>query len=370
MNRIRSLAIVVWLVAAVAGVPFFSPLANADQRAITVATRNLPPFVMTDGNLKSGFTIDIVEEIAKRNDWKLTYADFPSVAEQLKAVAENRANLAAAAISITSARAKDFDFSQPFMSGGPQIMVPVGANKPSTPGLIDFLKLLFSKSVLVWLLAAVVITLIPAHIVWLLERRHADSMVSKSYYPGILQAFRWGLGSIAAASADSPRHSVARIFAVLWGFVSIIFIAYYTATLSANFTVSKIDAQIKSVSDLVGRNVCTIAKTTSSAALDRYGVTYDGVTSIDDCYKGLKEDKYEAVVYDAPVLSYYASQVAPGTVDLVGAVLQPEDYGIAFLNESPLREDTDEALLKMREDGTYSQIKQKWFGTEASTSNG
>ena len=97
---------------------------------------------------------------------------------------------------------------------------------------------------------------------------------------------------------------------------------------------------------------------------------YDGVVSVDDCYKGIQDGKYDAVVYDAPVLSYYASQVAPGTVGLVGAVLQPEDYGIAFLNESPLREDTDGALLKMREDGTYAQIKQKWFGTAESTSEG
>jgi polar amino acid transport system substrate-binding protein len=370
MNRFRSLAIVVWLVAAIAGVPFFSPSASADERGITVSTRNLVPFVMTDGNLKSGFTIDILDEIAKRNGWKLTYVDYPSVEEELKAVSDKRADMAAAAISITAARSKNFDFSQPVMSGGPQILVPSGASEPSTPGLMDFLKLLFSKNVLVWLLAAVVITLIPAHIVWLLERRHPESMVSKSYFPGILQAFRWGLGSIAAASDDSPRHSLARIFAVLWGFVSIIFIAYYTATLSANFTVSKIDSQIKSASDLVGKRVCTIAKTTSAAALDRFGVTYDGVTSIDDCYKGIQGDKYDAAVYDAPVLSYYASQVAPGTVHLVGAVLQPEDYGIAFLNESPLREDADEALLEMREDGTYAQIKQKWFGTEASKSDG
>jgi len=370
MHRLRSLTILVWLLAAIAGVPFVSPPASAEQRTLTVATRNLPPFVMTDGNLKSGFTIDVMEEVAKRNDWNLNYVDYPSVVKQLEAVAGNRADLAAAAISITSERSTKFDFSQPFMSGGPQIMIPAGTSQPTAPGLTDFLKLLFSKNVLVWLLAAAAITLIPAHIVWLIERRHADSMVSKSYYPGILQAFRWGLGSIAAAADDSPRHSLARIFAVLWGFVSIIFVAYYTATLSANLTVNKIGSQIKSASDLVGKKVCTVAKTTSSGALDTFGVTYDGVTAINDCYSGLKADKYDAVVYDAPVLSYYASQVAPGTVELVGAVLQQEDYGIAFRPGSPLRGGTDAALLKMREDGTYSQIKQKWFGTAAATSGG
>jgi len=369
MKAIRSLAIVVWLVAAIAGVPFV-PSASAEQKAFTVATRNLAPFVMTDGNLKSGFTIDIIEEIAKRNDWKLNYVDFPSVAEQLKAVADKRADFAAAAISVTSERSKQFDFTQPIMSGGPQIMIPAGTGEPTTPGLVDFLKLLFSKTVLFWLLAAMAISLVPAHIVWLLERRHPESMVSKSYFPGILQAFRWGVGSLAAAADDAPHQSVARLLAVLWGFVCIVFVAYYTATLSANFTVGKIDAQIKGPSDLIGKRVCTIDKTTSSKALDRFGVKYEGVKAIDDCYKGIRDDTFDAVVYDSPVLTYYATQTAPGTVDLVGAVLQPEDYGIAFPNESPLREDADETLLKMREDGTYGQIKQKWFGTAEAAAGG
>ena len=195
-------------------------------------------------------------------------------------------------------------------------------------------------------------------------------MVSKSYFPGIFHAFRWGIGSMAGAADDSPRGALTRLLAVLWGFICIIFISYYTATLSANLTVGKIGAQIKSASDLIGKKVCTIAKTTSSSALDRYGVTYDGVTSIDDCYKGLQAEKYDALVYDAPVLSYYASQTAPGTVDLVGSVLQPEDYGIAFRNDSPLSQVTDEALLRMREDATYAQIKQKWFGSDTSPSGG
>ena len=46
-----------------------------------------------------------------------------------------------------------------------------------------------------------------------------------------------------------------------------------------------------------------------------------------------------------------------------GTVFQHEDYGIAFRIGSELRKQADEALLKMRVDGDYSMIKQKWFGT-------
>jgi len=363
LRRLRSFAIVVWLVALIGGIPFVVPSAGAEQRTITVATRNIAPFVMTEGNLKSGFTIDIVEEVAKRAGWRVNYLDETSVAEMLNAVEQQKADAAAAAISITSERAEKFDFSQPFMSGGPQIMVPAGANKPSTPGIMDFVKLLFSKTVMVWLIAAVILTMIPAHVTWLLERRHPESMVSKSYIPGIFQSFRWGIGSMAGTADDSPRASAARIMAIIWGFICILFVAYYTATLTANITVKKFEAQIKSPSDLVGRKVCTVAETTSATALKRYGVDFEGVKIIDDCYQGLDDEQYEAVVYDAPVLSYYVNE-SGGTVQLVGPILRPEEYGVAFRNGSDLRKTFDAELLSMREDGIYYKIKQKWFGED------
>ena len=69
---------------------------------------------------------------------------------------DSKADAAAAALSITAERAALFDFSQPTLSGGLQIMVPAGGTERSSPGLVDFLKLLFSKVVLVWLAAAFV----------------------------------------------------------------------------------------------------------------------------------------------------------------------------------------------------------------------
>lgn len=355
-----------WLVAVIGVLPAFAPSASADQRTVTVATRNLAPFVITNGDTKSGFTIDVLEGIAKRVGWKLNYLDFPTVSEQLKAVAEGRADAAAAAVSITSARTQQFDFSQPILDGGLQILVPITAREPSSPGLAEFVKLLFSKAVLVWLVAALVITLIPAHILWLLERRHDDSMVSKSYFPGIFESFRWSLGALAGVADDSPRQSAARAITVVWGFVCIIFIAYYTATLTANITVGKFDAQINSPSDLIGKKVCTVANTTSASALKGFGVAFEGVPSIDDCYKGLQSAKFEAAVYDAPVLAYYVNREGRGAVELAGAVFQPEGYGIAFKNGSELRKQADTELLAMREDGEYAVIQQKWFGDASS----
>lgn len=372
MARLRALIIVMLIIAGLGTLPGHALPAGADpsdppagSRTVTMAVHEMAPFVIDNDGVPSGFTVDVLDQVAKHTGWTIRYLDVGSVAEQLRAVSEGRADAAAGAVSITAERSQTFDFSQPTLNAGLQIMVPAGLNARSEPGLADFLALLFSKTMLIWLGVALLLTVLPAHIIWAVERRHADSMVSRSYFPGILQAFGWGLGMLAAAPDDSPRHWQTRALAVLWAFVSIIFVAYYTATLTANLTVEKFDAQISSPSDLFGKKVCTVAKTTSASYLTELGVPFDGVPAIADCYTGLREGTFEAVVYDAPVLRYYVAQDGAGSADIAGPVFQHEDYGIAFRNGSELRKQLDAALLSMREDGEYTLIKRKWFGDTA-----
>lgn len=365
--RLRAGAIAALLVALIGGLPGLTPRSEAQPqpRVLTIATYDIEPFVMTDDGIKTGFTIDLLDAIGKRTGWTYNYVDGQSVKGILDDVAGRRADAAAAAISITSARSKVLDFSQPILNAGLQIAVPATAVERSQPGLVDFLKLLFSETMAVWLLAALILTVIPAHIVWLLERRHEGSMVSKKYFPGIFQAFGWGLGILAAAPDDAPRHWPSRALGLLWAFVAIIFVAYYTATLTANLTVEKFDDQIASPGDLVGRKVCTAATTTAADALTEFGVRFTGVPTIADCYDGLKAGTFDAIVTDAPLLQFWVAHDGADIATLVGPVFHHEDYGIAFPLGSDLRKDADDALLSIRENGDFELIKQKWLGDDA-----
>ena len=151
---------------------------------------------------------------------------------------------------------------------------------------------------------------------------------------------------------------------ILLAFVSIVFVAYYTATLTANLTVEKFDSQISGPSDLFGKRVCTVDRTTSATFLTEQGITFTGAPAIKDCYAGIKGNTFDAVVFDAPVLAYFVAHDGAGEASLVGTVFKNTDYGIAFHNGSELRKQADEALLKMREDGDFDMIKEKWFGPE------
>jgi polar amino acid transport system substrate-binding protein len=185
-SRWRALLSVVFILAGFGLLPMASP-ASAQQREVVVSVHDLVPFVMSQDGQRTGFTIDLWDEIAKRQQWTTKYVDVNNVSEQLRDVASKRADVAAGAISITAERMQTFDFSQPILEAGLQILAP--RTNPAEPGISDFLPLLFSKTMLYWLLGGLALALIPAHINWLAERRHTDSLVSKSYFPGIFESF-------------------------------------------------------------------------------------------------------------------------------------------------------------------------------------
>ena len=66
------------------------------------------------------------------------------------------------------------------------------------------------------------------------------------------------------------------------------------------------------------------------------------------------------------VLLYFASHEGKGKVQVVGPIFRKENYGIVFPDKSPLRKRVNEALLKLRENGTYDQLYKKWFGGNGS----
>jgi len=340
--------------------------AFAQQREVKVSMRVLPPMVVQEPDGKfTGFSADLWQEIADRLHWQSTYVVAPDVHAQLDAVQGGAADVGVGAISITAERNQQFDFSQPILNAGLQIMVRSERAGAETTALDSLLHLLFSPAVLVWLGIAVLLTIIPAHIIWFIERNQDGGMISsKKYFPGIFQGFFWGLGALATQADSMPRHWFTRIVAVLWMFTGVVFVAFYTAQLTATLTVQQFKSEISSPSDLPGKRVATVQASTSAEYLHSIGVTPVTFPSAAEAVQAVENHNADAVVFDAPVLQYYAAHDGAGKVRVVGATFRSEDYGFAFVNGSQLRKDVDGALLSLREDGSYERLRAKWFGDE------
>jgi polar amino acid transport system substrate-binding protein len=130
--------------------------------------------------------------------------------------------------------------------------------------------------------------------------------------------------------------------------------------------VNKLGGIIQGPDDLFGKTVATVSDSTA----EKYLIDHIGkkkvrrFPDIQEAYQVLQDGKVDAIVYDAPVLQYYASHQEKGLVKVVGAVFNREYYAIALPNGSPLKENINMILLEFMEERKYQELRQEWFGSK------
>ncbi len=274
-------------------------------------------------------------------------------------------DVAIAAISVTAQREEEFDFSQPMFDSGLQIMV---RNENSNSFNLSQIFSVFTKGgmpFLLGLLAALII--IPAHIAWFFERDRDNHMFPKNYFPGIFHAMWWATGAATGQQPDPLISGWGRFLSTILILTSVIFVSYFTAAITSNLTVQSLKGDINGPEDLRGRSVGTTMGSTAAGYLQSINLMPTEFAKIEDAFVALDSKQLDAVVFDAPVLLYYVANKGANKARMVGAMLRKENYGILFPRGSELRKPVNEALLKLREDGTYDALYNKWFAsTQAS----
>lgn len=126
---------------------------------------------------------------------------------------------------------------------------------------------------------------------------------------------------------------------------------------------------VETIEDLEGMSIATKIGSTSYDYLqetlgDNADITpYPGTS---DMYMALLGRNVDAAFYDAPNVSYFAQTRGEGRTKVVGPLYEGQQYGIVFHKGSQWVEPVNEALAEMREDGTYDEIYEKWFGESPS----
>ncbi|MDR9393617.1 glutamine ABC transporter substrate-binding protein GlnH [Roseovarius sp. SYSU LYC5161] len=87
--------------------------------------------------------------------------------------------------------------------------------------------------------------------------------------------------------------------------------------------------------------------------------------NIDNAYLELRTGRVDAAMHDTPNVLYYIATAGGGQVKAVGDQQMAHEYGIGFPKGSDLVGPVNEALARMREDGRYDAIYEKWFGADS-----
>jgi polar amino acid transport system substrate-binding protein len=328
------------------------------ERPIRVVTKEIEPFVIKDQDRLTGFSIDLWKEMASFAGVQYEFVEAQTVTEQLDAVLEGEADVAIAAISMTAEREEDLDFSYPYYLAGLQIMT---TGKPAST-LSSLFSFLFSSRFLIGLAALFLILIAVGHITWLVERKSNPDFPS-SYLIGIWEGLWWAAATVTTVGYGDKtvKDKWGRLLGIFWMFAGLFLIANFTAFVTAEATVSRLETSISGTDDLPGKKVVTVNGTTSAEYLREQRIPFRGVETIEEAYDLLEREDAEAIVYDAPVLQYYAATSGNPSLQVVGSPFNAEYYGIALPTNSPHKEQLNKALLEIIENGTFKELINKWY---------
>jgi polar amino acid transport system substrate-binding protein len=327
------------------------------QETIRVAIKPLTPFVMKTPTGFEGYSIDLWNSIAARNTWRTQYKLYYSVQDVLDAVKNGQADIGIAGISITKEREQQVDFSVPMFNSGLQVIVPV----KSAFNPLDGLKNFFSPQLGFVALIIVLVVLLAGHVMWLTQRNNPN--YPKGYVRGVTEGIWWASMSFAQTSLgeQNPISVLGRLMGVFWVIASVVLLANFTASVTANLTVQQIQGNIRGINDLPGKKVLTIKGTTAEMYLAQNAINFKTDISIENALAQLEAGKVDAVVYDAPVLQYMATRSVI-KLNVVGDIFKPEYYGIAMPIGSARRKIINQIMIDLITKGELTKIQQSWFG--------
>ncbi len=339
---------------------FFLCFASASvAQGLSVSTVTRPPFSFEDSGADAGFSMDLWREIATTLEQDFTVTRHDSFSAMLEAVKDGTSNVAIANISITAKRELDLDFSQPIFGSGLQIMIP-----RQTSGGSSIWRAIASWDLVFAVLAAFAVLLAGGMLMWQFERRDQEYF-KRPWREAMFPSFWWALNLVVNGGFEErmPRTPFGRLFGVLLVISSLFVVSVFVARITSVMTVEAITGSVNSINDLYGKRVATIENSTAEAFLSRRDLSAQTFGDLQDMLRAFQDGTVDAVVFDAPILAYYVNTDQTGFSQLAGPVFNRENYGIAVQSSDPLREEINQALLSLREDGTYAQIHRKWFGT-------
>ncbi len=331
---------------------------QASAQDLTIATVTRAPFSMDENGVDVGFSIDLFAAVAEELNLTVTYDRKDNFIDMLVAVQNGSVDGALANISITAERERLMDFTQPIFDSGIQVMMPEGESNVSA-----VLSAIFTRQIGLSILGALVLLFGGGMLMWLFERRHQEYFDRSAKDAGF-PAFWWALNLVVNGGFEErvPQSRGGRFFAVILVVSSLFIVSIFVAQITAALTISAIQSNIEGISDLEGRRVGTIASATSEMFLDQRGIGPVVYNNLDSLFADFEGGKLDAVVFDGPILAYYVRTQGQGKAELLERIYRPENYGMAFPTGSDLREDVDQAMLRLREDGTYDELLIKWFG--------
>lgn len=332
---------------------------QAGTQPLIVGVKPVPPFAMRtgDGDWR-GVSVALWQDLADRLGVTYQFREY-ALEELLSAVASGEVDVGLGAITVTAARERRVDFSQPFFQASLGIAVPV-QHRSGLQGFLDALlsrQFLTASGTLLLVLAAV------GAVMWLIERRRNPDFGGRPVH-GLGDGLWWSAVTMTTVGYGdkAPRTFLGRAVAVVWMFASIIIIASMTGAIASAFTVSQLESGVQGPADLARHRIATVADSTSERYLREHRIRYQAFATLPEALDAVAAGALDAVVYDAPAMRYRVNDAYGDTIKVLPDDFRPEYYALALPPDSPLREPLNRELIDLVRSSQWEDVLYGFFG--------
>jgi len=354
-------ALVVIADAGLAETPDATNVPDLSRRELVVGVKEAPPFSMkgVNGNWH-GISIDLWHHIAEQLHLRYRLVEVPNVEGLIDGVATRKFDVAVAALSVTAARARIIDFTQPFYGTGLGIAVPAGGE----PSWLTVVRTLTSFSLAQAVLALVGLALVAGSLVWIFERRDNEDFGGGAT-KGLTTGVWWSTVAMTQRQAGSihPRTVPGRFVAIVWMVVSIVAIAVFTATVTSALTIKHLQGAVHGVNDLRMVRVGAVTGTSTEEALLRLRIRYRKFATPEDGLKALRAHSTDAFVYDKSILAWIVQNSFSSSIVLIDTTFDPQQYAFAVPRDSSFGRALNVAVLDAIHSEWWRQTIFRYFGS-------
>ena len=333
--------------------------APSPSPAIAVGILHAPPFTIrgADGTW-TGISIELWRQIAAELGlaYELRETDLPGLLQGLK---DGRFEVGVAALTINAEREPVMDFSHPFYQGGLGVATRRGAAWRVLASRV------FSRALAEIFIVITVLIFVVGAVVWIGERR-VNADFPADLRRGLGAAFWWSAGTVTSVGYGdlTPRTLFGRVVAVAWMLAGLVLVSIFTAGASSILTSERLQSQVSGLDDLRHMKVIAVASTSGEEFLREERIRFSTRTRTIEALRALIAEEADAVIADAPIMRYLASNELDGDVEVGVTIFRAEQYGIGLRQESAWREPINRHLLARIAEPAWRDVLYRYIGTD------
>ncbi|WP_197023840.1 transporter substrate-binding domain-containing protein [Microbulbifer sp. HZ11] len=333
---------------------------TAEPRSINVGIYLSPPFVMEEGERLSGMSVELWENIAQKQNLASKYRVYSDIKSLVDGVHRGEVDVAVTNLTITEARARKIDFTQPWFDAGLRVMVGK-KRRTSISDIVQGLKKTGMFASYLWILAVIIL----ATLAFTLFDRKFDAEFPRRWRDGLAESF-YSVMSIAT-SGNAHRKNlfgwVGKIWAGIWLVCGVAVVSFITASITSVMTSLALTSQVNGLRDLPGKTVGVLSGSVAEEYAQENGISTRAYESTEQTVSALRAGEIDAIVGDSPVLAYFAFQNPELGLRLVGKLFNPDKYAFAVPKDSPLGRPLSVEIIAAHEQGTIMDLREEYFGT-------